>query len=443
MVLCASGLTRLLPKCIDHVTDTLDEVAELTAPLRATLKLQIETGRLLPWFDKVALVRVIELYTYLTGNPFILDLPSELKNKFTNEYLSRFDPRVLDDLRAVQLRSISDPQSANQWPLNGAMYVYLNRLRVPLRNAQGDIYSGRYRHWGEVFCRISDVEDHLSRQPSKLPDVTPLKLVSGTLPAYGVLSQGPKRALGEGRNEGICDVTRYYSIGRIDSSMIIQCVGDINSRTLFQKYGRTDEARKFSVKTHSDRHLYTTVLFSDGVPAPMIAKHQNRRTEAQSFVYEHRTHAEKLIENDLTDEELTDLTGPRAIVLAKLINENRLSGPVVDAFRAIQRSEGEAAAVEWLSVEAPGFHITPYGYCINSFNVDPCPKHLQCFSGCRHLVATDLPENRQSLVQIRTMTVSALTTIDARPSHSIGWANQREHGLRVLQGIDDSGHPSW
>ena len=81
MVLCASGLTRLLPKCIDHVTDTLDEVAELTAPLRATLKLQIETGRLLPWFDKVALVRVIELYTYLTGNPFILDLPSELKNK--------------------------------------------------------------------------------------------------------------------------------------------------------------------------------------------------------------------------------------------------------------------------------------------------------------------------------------------------------------------------
>ena len=32
------------------LTETLDHVAKLTDPLRATLKLQCETGRLLPWY---------------------------------------------------------------------------------------------------------------------------------------------------------------------------------------------------------------------------------------------------------------------------------------------------------------------------------------------------------------------------------------------------------
>ncbi|MFM0503221.1 hypothetical protein [Paraburkholderia caffeinilytica] len=56
------------------LTETLDHVARITEPLRATLRLQCESGRLLPWYAVNSVVPLIEIYTRLMGNPFWLNI---------------------------------------------------------------------------------------------------------------------------------------------------------------------------------------------------------------------------------------------------------------------------------------------------------------------------------------------------------------------------------
>jgi hypothetical protein len=54
---------------------------------------------------------------------------------------------------------------------------------------------------------------------------------------------------------------------------------------------------------------------------------------------------------------------------------------------------------------------------------------------CRHLSATDLPENRQNLIQLEGKFKLALETIKARPSSSIGWKNQLDHAEKRLASV--------
>jgi hypothetical protein len=155
----------------------------------------------------------------------------------------------------------------------------------------------------------------------------------------------------------------------------------------------------------------------------------------QSYEYDHRSLAEELTQIDLPETDLAIYRAPKTSTLARLIQAGKASGPIVDAFRKIQLAEGEAVAFDFLRAEADGFHATPYGYCVNSFTVDPCPKHLECFSGCRHLTATDLPEHKRNLVQIESQFKSAIQAIEARPSKSIGRTNQLLHAQVRLEGV--------
>lgn len=92
-------------------------------------------------------------------------------------------------------------------------------------------------------------------------------------------------------------------------------------------------------------------------------------------------------------------------------------------------------AFEFLAAEADGFHATPYGHCINSFTVDPCPKHLQCFDGCNHLVATDIDRHRHNLEQTRAAMAKAIQEIKGRPP-AIGRDNQLRHAEAMVASID-------
>lgn len=94
--------------------------------------------------------------------------------------------------------------------------------------------------------------------------------------------------------------------------------------------------------------------------------------------------------------------------------------------KEIQRLEGDEAAFVFLATEADGFHSTPYGHCLNSFTVEPCPKALECFAGCRHLAAgSSSSTSRKALSIVRrlshvfsfeklAMPGGAATTIDSR-----------------------------
>lgn len=95
------------------------------------------------------------------------------------------------------------------------MHLYFQRLKqVPWRNTKGEVWSGwqdQSKIWSGVYFRIDEVEAYIrSQSPTKLSDTMPIKLASGgELSAWELLFLMPKRALSEGRNEGLCDVTRY------------------------------------------------------------------------------------------------------------------------------------------------------------------------------------------------------------------------------------------
>ena len=393
----------------DILATTLDGVVAATEPLRRTLRRQIETGRILPQFENGNLVRAAELYTYLTGNPFVAEIPEDVRQQYVTSYQRDYNPEALDRLRSEQLEAIRAGCT-----LTIAAYQYFNRfMGAPFRRLNGDVWVGK-KNFAHLYLRVDEVEEFLKRDlPTKQSDAIPIKLANGTLAAWELMFLMPKRALSEGLGAGLCDVTRFCAIGRMDRSMITSSLSGNSKLTLFEAYGQSDEDRELFIRPHSLRHLQNTELFRLGVADTIITKRFNRRQVAQSYDYDHRSLAEDLNQIDLKPEVEARL-GEKSATVARLIKAGKARGPIVEAFRTIQQAQGEDAALEYLRAEADGFHSTPYGHCINSFIVDPCPKHLECFTGCRHLSATDLTENQLNLVQLESRLDTAVKAIEAR-----------------------------
>lgn len=421
------------------LTETLEHVARITEPLRVTLKLQCEAGRLLPWYPLDSVVPVIEIYTRLMGNPFWLKIERE---PFIERYRDGFDPAVLAELHEYQC----ERRRSGDLTLDMAVYQFGNRLKTAMLEGKTSL---RFRHsdgspinliermeWHAMHLHVGEFEEHIRlTTPTKVSDLTPLPLSSGSVQPWEFLFVQPKRSLAEERNDGLCDVTRYMAVNRPDPSFIGQALGDAKHLpSLFEKYGQTDEDRALKIESHMLRHMQNTELFRLGVADTIISKRFNRRSVAQSYEYDHRSLAEDLEQIEIP-QDIEIMLGEKASTVARLIKGGKASGPIVDAFRRIQAAEGDAAAYEYLRAEADGFHATPYGHCLNSFTVDPCPKHLECFADCRHLSATELPEHRQNLVRLEGKFKLALETIRARPSTSVGWKNQLEHAEKRLAGI--------
>ncbi len=316
---------------------TLDQVVAATEPLRNTLRRQLETGRILTQFEKSELVRAAEIYTYLTGNPFIVGLPVEYRRKYVEAYQRDFNPAVFDDLRADQMKAIRDGKV-----LEIATYLYFRRLKgVPLRKANGacldDNLEGR-RTWSEIYLRVDEIEAYLKNAVlTKQSDRTPIRLSNGELSAWELLFLMPKRALSEGRNEGLCDVTRYCAVGRMDRQMTTHFLSAGKDQTLFSVYGQNDEDRQMTLRPHSLRHLQNTELFRLGIADTIITKRFNRRKVAQSYEYDHRSLAEELEQIELKPEVEARL-GEKSATIARLIKSGKARGPIVDAFKRIQQA---------------------------------------------------------------------------------------------------------
>lgn len=418
----------------EALTETLEQVSKATQPLRDTLRRQIEENRVLPRFKKDELVSAVDIYTQLSGNPILIKLSESEQDKYVARYRLDFDPSIFDEIREEQKKLVNCTQ------FNMAFYVYFNRMRrkITFRHANGVRWQEDRFDWKKVYLRIDELEEYItSKLPTKLSDSTSMKLSDGNVVApWELMFLMPKRALAEGRNEGLCDVTRNFSIGRFDASMLQHSLGSVHPTvpSLFENYGLTDEDRALSLNTHSLRHLQNTELFRLGVADTIITKRFNRRSVAQSYEYDHRSLAEDLEQIELpADVEIS--LGEKASTVARLIKAGRASGPIVQTFKEIQRSQGEDAAFNFLKIEADGFNSTPYGHCINSFTVDPCPKHLECFAGCRHLTATNLSENKHNIIVLEGRLKDALMEAQARSSKSIGRENQIKHARERLLAV--------
>lgn len=222
--------------------------------------------------------------------------------------------------------------------------------------------------------------------PTKLSDTEGFRSTGGPIVAADFLFLNPKRSLGEERNDGICDVTRYIGVGRVTSQDLMISLGGHpgSGKSLFERYGKSAEDQTLSVDSHAFRHLQNSELFRLGISDTIITKRFGRKSVQQSYEYDHRSLAEEL-DAMSSPAGAEEALGPKAMQTLKLITKGKVTGPLVDQFKKIQQESGDDAAFTFLAAEADGFHTTPYGFCINSFTVDPCPKHLECFNGCRHL----------------------------------------------------------
>lgn len=424
--------SQYIPTMFEQIAcDTLEEVERLTAPLRRTLKAQCETRRLLPMYDPGTLLPVVDLYVHLTGMVLTTEIEDAAAQPFFDRYRGNYDSLELDRL--------IDFQRQGSWKPRMALYQFAIRLRksgLVLRDRQGNLYDGRGAL--NAYVRVSDAEHYIREQtPTKLSDLSPFQLDGGRLvQPWEMLFLLPKRALGEGRDNIPCHLGRVVSVGLATQEVLRLGLSsdESGSPTLFEIYGQTDEDRDLSLLPHSLRHLQNTELFRLGVADTIITKRFNRRSVVQSYEYDHRSLQEELDQLSLPDEWEAYL-GNKAGSVAKMIKAGRANGPIVKEFKRIQREEGDEAAYTFLKAEADGFHATPYGHCLNSFTVDPCPTHLECFNGCMHLSATDLPENKRNLVVLEGKLKDALELARAKDTNAIGRENQIRHAEVRLANI--------
>lgn len=418
----------------ESLTQALDRVAKLTSPLRETLRRQLETGRILVAFEPDQLVPAVDLYPYLSGSPFIFHDP--IAGELIARYRESFDIDVLYEIQRIQ--DILRRRGAD---LRNEVRIYFSRLRkgvessLPFRTKNGNAISGS--DYANGYFLVSDVEAILRRRmPTKLSDIEGYRSTIGRVEAHQFLFINPKRSLVEERNGGICDVTRYISVGRVTPEDFMLTLGERSGKgsSIFERYGESDEDKKLSVNSHAFRHLQNTELSRLEVADTIITKRFGRRSVNQTGVYDHRSLGEELDQMDVP-QSVSDLLGQKAQQAFKLIVANKASGPLVDQFRHIQKTKGDDDALAFLAAEADGFHTTPYGFCINSFTVDPCPKHLECFNGCRHLAVSNLSEHRSNLVRLEGQLKIAIQEIEAHPGSGIGIGNQLQHAKTRLENV--------
>jgi hypothetical protein len=410
----------------------LETVERITKPLRDRLRAQTETGRLFPEYEVSDLMPAVEFFVRFFGTLEVKeeDLPPGLLAK----YRATWDPNILDELRASQVRSTA--------PLRGATKSAWSKLnmRHPLPealSADGLPSKGGNIPWSRSFFRVADLEEYVPRVvPTKMPDRTPLRLADGSpLFPHELLFLGPKRALIEERNDGLCDLGLYFSVGGPSKLDLHLFLGGRDEPNCFTRYGKTDEDRALSINSHSLRHLQTTELYRLGISELAIVKRFNRTGIPENREYKHLTLAEDLDAIDLPAGAEKQL-GPQAQATLRLITGGKLRGPLVEEFRRIQRQDGEQAALAFLQVEADGFHATPYGYCLTSLLVNPCSTHAECFNGCRHLSLSPLHEHRGNLEWMRATLRIAVDRCMELPEGHLGRDRQLEAAKVRLSNVE-------
>lgn len=421
--------TQNIPKIFESlIEEVLTNAERLSAPLRVRLRRQIETGRLIPEYPLDALVPAWDIYSRLTGSIWLASLPPP--DELIEKYRENLDPQYLELIVKQQIDLIA------QHGVSNGCKKYFHKLPIVVRRVDGSPQVGN-TVWQEAFFLVSEVEDMVREaMPTKISHTTPFKLQGGRfLPSSEFMYLMPIRPLIEERNGGVLDVTRYFSIGRASPSDLHLHLGG-QSNNIFARYGQTEEDRALSLNTHSLRHLQNGELFRLGVADTIITKRFNRRSVAQSYVYDHRSLAEELDNIDLPAG--AEAIAPRAQETLRMIMANKIRGPIVDEFLEIQKEMGDDAAFQFLSAEADGLHATPYGFCVNSFTVDPCPKHLQCYNGCRHLTRSGVDEENQSLEKLRGRLKKIVDLIKETPTEArgLGWQNQLNHAETSLSNLE-------
>lgn len=367
-----------------------------------------------------------ELFPRLTGNPFAFE--GDKNELLASKYRETFDPDVLREIaeyqRARQRAGANLTRGCNH-------YMCRPETRWIRRHSSDGPRTG---------AQVAHLEAGIRANiPTKLSDTEGFPLEAGReLSVSDCLFLVPKRAIGEGKGQTVCDVTRYAFIGRLTKSDIAMALGTESTaqQSFFSKYG-SHGAAAYTLKSHAIRHMHNNELFAAGVADTIITHRFGRKSVAQSHEYDSRSLAQELADMELPEGTANLLIGPARDAF-KLIASNRGSGKLVTEFRRIQKEEGDEAAIVFLATEADGMQITPYGLCLNSFVVEPCPRHLECFGGCTHLMRTGLPGETAQLQKLAERYRTVLASVDRHPGSEGAKAKAKAQAASRLAAIEQT-----
>ncbi|MBO9508791.1 hypothetical protein [Thalassospira sp. A3_1] len=429
----------VLTENTQHVPPMFSEIVEeiiastlrVTLPMRVRLKQQTNQRVLFPELAGVKYIPSYEAYARVTGN--IAITRRRLASNFLEEYRKEYSPIVLDKVYQTQVRDIEDNKCALSPQIRSFHHQW--KKYVDAFDCEGRKIEGKIR-WKDVYFKVSQIEAFLNEfRLKKKPDTLHAKLQNGKLHfPYQNLFLLPVYAQSESRQGGIADLNRYYSVGKASTHDIMRMLDGTANESIFARY-RPQIAKQLFLRTHSFRHLQSTELLRLNVADTVISK-RFRKDVRHAAAYDHRSLAEDLNNIAVEDEILSQLS-ERGQTIYQLVKTGTVAGPIVDEFRQVEATEGIGAAIQYLQSEADGFHVTPYGVCLNAFTVDTCPNHLECFNHCRHLARTNNPSEQKRLLDLRDHLAGWIKKLQEQPDSKrpFGWQNQLSHASQRLGAV--------
>jgi hypothetical protein len=175
-----------------------------------------------------------------------------------------------------------------------------------------------------------------------------------------------------------------------------------------------DDGQPCRLSTHQFRHWLNDLADKGGMPIEMLSRWMGRSEARDTLDYRHAT----------VDERLTWLKAG--------IRHGSVTGFMADVYQGLASDERE----HFLDGQIQAVHVTPLGFCVHDFAVEPCPYHLNCLRGCQHYLRTkgDAQEHA-NLIRVQDITVRALEQArqqmnNDNPMLATAWIQHHEDTLR-------------
>jgi hypothetical protein len=194
--------------------------------------------------------------------------------------------------------------------------------------------------------------------------------------------------------------------------------GKLSTKSIFQRMDIREQNGQFCrVTTHQFRHWLNDLADKGGMPVEALTRWMGRTHAQDTQDYRHATVDERLA------------------WLKESIRTGKVTGYMADVYRELPAAERDV----FLDGQIQAVHVTPLGFCIHDFAVEPCPYHLNCLRGCAHYLRTKgNQKEREHLIRVQDITVTALAhareqmTGDS-PALSPAWVRHHEDTLRGVE----------
>lgn len=388
----------------EHVDEILTQVKKITEAFRQKLRLH-EKSNNTQLFDDVEQGQFIELEDFCAAIGSIA--PPEAIFAGVKHHLYMPRERILKAYLVPRYEKVT-----------GCIIPWTERS--PLANEKYKVSEIEAALIGHFKTKLSTIEPAISIGSEVL------------LKASDVLFLLPRKAKAKESKSGwFYDWNRYLFVSRLSPQNIDKALnGEGNDENIFKIY----LGRDCRLNSHSLRHLRSAELIRAKVSDMIHAKTMGRKSYAQNYEYDHRSVSESLAQFNI-EEAILNSMPPKALELLGKIATNQIGGSISKTFRELQLDFGDEKAIEWLAAHADAMHLTPYGVCVANMVTNPCPKHLQCFTGCTHYVSDNRAESKQMLEELKQRHINTIQVIRENQDNGAYGGAQLAHAEKILNGI--------